>query len=124
MTTSCLLLRRPEGVLGASVSTELKAGKCFQGQSFAEYLRYTLSQVQLFFFGMLLLVLAEFSFPGGGRGGGDWALGDETIILWRFEIFLIFLNFLRSYVLSSLAACEAIRLDQFITNNHNLFHLW
>ena len=114
------LLWRPEGVLGASVSTGLNAGKCFQGQSFAEYLRYTLSEVQFFLFGILLPVLAGFSFPEGG----DWALGGETIILWRFEIFLIFLNFLRSYVLSSLAACEAIGLDQFITNNHDLFHLW
>ena len=113
------LLGRPEGVLGASVSTGLKAGKCFQGQSFAEYLRYTLREVQLFFFGILLPVLAGFSFRGG-----DWALGGQAIILWHFEIFLIFLNFLRSYVLSSLAACEAIRLDQFITNNHDLFHLW
>ena len=78
-----ILLGHPEGVLGASVSTGLKAGKCFQRQSFAECLRYTLREVQLFFFGILLPVLAGFSF----RGGGDWALGGQAIILWRFEIF-------------------------------------
>ena len=73
------------------------------------------------------IVLFWDTFTSAGRvfisGGGDWALGGQAIILWHFEIFLIFLNFLRSYVLSSLAACEAIRLDQFITNNHDLFHL-
>ena len=92
----------------------------FPGTVIRGVFEYTLSEVQFFLFGILLPVLAGFSFPEGG----DWALGGETIILWRFEIFLIFLNFLRSYVLSSLAACEAIGLDQFITNNHDLFHLW
>ena len=46
----------------------------------------------------------------------------ETIISWSFEIFLIFPNFLRSYVLSHSATCEATRIYQFITNNHASFY--
>ena len=48
----------------------------------------------------------------------------EAIILWTFEIFLIFPNFLRSQVMSRSAAREPTYIYQFITNNHTLFHLW
>ena len=51
----------------------------------------------------------------GWVGSGSWA-----IVLWGFEIFLKFPNFLRCYVLDRLATF----ICQFITNNNALFHLW
>ena len=44
-------------------------------------------------------------------------------IIWRFQILLLFPNFLRSYVLSRPAVREATRTYQFITNNHTSFNL-
>ena len=47
-----------------------------------------------------------------------------SIILWSFEILLIFLNILRSKVLSRLATRLANCTYQLITNNHASFHFW
>ena len=47
-----------------------------------------------------------------------------AIILWRFDIFVLFPNFLRSEVLSFSATHETIRICQFIINKHASFHLW
>ena len=41
-----------------------------------------------------------------------------------FENFLIFSNFLRSYVLSLSATGDATRLYQFVTNKIALFYVW
>ena len=46
----------------------------------------------------------------------------ETIISWSFEIFLIFPNFLRSYVLSHSTTCETTRIYEFIINNQASFY--
>ena len=49
-----------------------------------------------------------------------------AIILWSFDISLILLNFLRSYVLGlgRSASCEATRIYQLINNNYVSFHSW
>ena len=47
----------------------------------------------------------------------------KFLFLWSFEIFLIFPNFLRPEFLSRLETPETTIINQFITNNHVLFHL-
>ena len=78
-----------------------------------------LGRFDFYFFGDLL-VLAEFSFSGGGggRGGG---IERRAIILWSFNIFLIFPTFLS---LKLLGNSWDICIYHFITNNHAFFHLW
>ena len=53
-----------------------------------------------------------------------WRTEHWTIIVWNFEIFLIFSSFLKSKVFSRLATRYATRVYQFITNNHASFQLW
>ena len=48
----------------------------------------------------------------------------STVILWSFDIFLMFSNFLRSYISSYLATREATGTYQLITSYHVLSHLW
>ena len=60
-------------------------------------------------------MLTEFSFRGRTER--------QAIILWSFETFLIFPNFLRSYVLSHLAIHEATNTYQFIINNHSKYYV-
>ena len=66
------------------------------------------------FFIRFSLVLTIFH---SGGATGLWA-----IVLWSFEIFLIFSNLLRSFVL--MPTSQATHINQFITNNHASFHLW
>ena len=51
-------------------------------------------------------MLAGVSFWRGGGGGGGGA-GRSAIVLWGLDTFLIFPNFLGSYVLGRSAAREA-----------------
>ena len=82
-----------------------------------KYLRQTLAfmwnsalreKFNFHFYGVLCWCWQKFSF---------WT-GHYAIILWHFEIFLIFPNFLRSLVLSNSETREATRNTMFIANNH------
>ena len=48
-------------------------------------------------------------------------LGNNSM---KFEIFMIFPNFIQSYVLSGSATGEVTRIYQFFTKNCASFHLW
>ena len=90
-------------------------------------------RVWFLFLKSFLLVLLEFSFWRGG-----WALGYEDwgIILWGFEIFLIFPNLLGTGSPSprplaagmpwsiKLFGSLWVNLNMFITNNRATLHLW
>ena len=58
-------------------------------------------------------------FPFWGRG--SWVL---SAILWGFDIFLVFRNLLRSWVLRRWVTPEATQHVMFISNNCASFHVW
>ena len=85
----------------------------FETNSSFHVKRRILGKVQFLFFRRFLLT--KFSFEEE-----DWAL---AMVLWSFAVFVIFRNFLRSWVFSRLTTREVTRTYQFITNNHASFHL-
>ena len=108
------------------------------------FMQLTTGKVHFRFFKGCSLVVATFSFPGGG---GDWALGNNPFfffflcghfgppsakIPWGNSFFFLvwaqrspWRRKCRGVILSlRLATHEATRMHQFITNNHASFHLW
>ena len=101
-----------------------KLNFCFSYlQSFTKYLKQTL----VFMLNSALREKSNFRFPGDFWKYWQifhfWRTKYWTIILWSFEIFRIFPNFLRIQVLNCSATFDAIRTYQFIINDYTLFHL-
>ena len=91
--------------------------------------RYGKCSISVLFSGSLLLVLAKFSFffgRGGGCGGGDWALGYNSLRFRHYPELFQFPKILIASLkaLSRSATREATRIYQFTTNNQASFHLW